>query len=422
MQDGGAPGQDGKNANAIVALDDTGIAPAFDQHAQVLHAYCLSQLGEPAKAAGAVQDTFIVASSKASGLSQPDRLRAWLFAAARKECHRRLRADVPSAPLYESAQAMDDTGQLSAITEQSELRAVVRAALAGLDPADREIAELNLRYGLLDADLAAVLGVPLHQAHALASRASSRFEKSLGVLLVATSRRESCAELAAMMDGRRARPSALLRRRVKRHIERCEVCSEVKRHDLSPAMLLSILTVPPLPAGLREQTLHLVTDDSPDAAAYRAQVTDRAAPFGADGFPVQQTTPSAPRRQPISVLAVAAIAAAALALLGGGMYYVDYSSTHSGSPSQSASTAASAPASIPSARSTAPATTSTHPTPPPSSPLLTQQPAVVQPPPVTQPPSPTPSASPSNSASASHSPSPSNSPSPSHSPSPTVTP
>jgi RNA polymerase sigma factor (sigma-70 family) len=396
MRDGGVP--EHNREGVLTALEDTDIAATFDQYAQVLYAYCLSRLAERAKAADAVQDTFIIASSKAPGLSQPDRLRAWLFAAARNECHRRLRADVPSGPLYEAAEAMDDTGQLSAITEQAELRALVRAALAGLDPADREIGELNLRYGLLDADLAAVLGVPLSQAHALASRASSRFEKSIGVLIVATSRRQSCADLAAIMHGWRAKPTLLLRWRVKRHIKRCPACSEVKRHELSPAMLLSILTVPPLPSGLRERTLRLVADDSPDAETYRAQVIDRAAPFGADGFPVQHTTLSVPRWRAIPVIAAAAVAATALALLGGGMYYVDYSSTHSASPTQSASAVASRPASPRSAQSTTPVVASIHPTATPS------LPSPSQPPPVVQPPVPTPALSPS------------------HSPSPTVTP
>jgi RNA polymerase sigma factor (sigma-70 family) len=402
MQDGGVPVHN--REGVLTALEDTDIAATFDQYSQVLHAYCLSQLGEHAKAGDVVQDTFIIASSKASGLSQPDRLRAWLFAVARNECHRRLQADVPSASLYEAAEAMDDTGQLSAITEQAEVRALVRAALAGLDPVDREIGELNLRYGLMNADLAAVLGVPLGQAHALASRASSRFEKSIGVLIVATSRRESCADLAAIMHGWRAKPTLLLRWRVKRHFKRCRACSEVKRQDYSPAMLLSILTMPPLPSALRERTLSLVADASPDAATYRAEVIDRAAPFGADGFPVQLTTSSVPRWRAIPVIAAAAVAATALALLGGGMYYVDYTSTHSASPAQPASAVASLPVSPRSARSTVPVVASTHPTTTPSLPSPTQAPPVVQPP------LPTPALSPTHSASPTQSPSPTASP------------
>ena len=50
---------------------------------------------------------------------------------------------------------------------------------------DREISELNLLHGFYGADLAAILGAPRNQAHALAMRSRSRFERSLGVLLVA---------------------------------------------------------------------------------------------------------------------------------------------------------------------------------------------------------------------------------------------
>ena len=55
---------------AIMACDVTGVAAAFDRYAQGLYAYCLSRLTEPAAAADAVQDTFVIASSKVSGLSQ----------------------------------------------------------------------------------------------------------------------------------------------------------------------------------------------------------------------------------------------------------------------------------------------------------------------------------------------------------------
>ena len=206
---------------------------------------------------------------------------------ARNECHRRLRTAIPSASLYEAAEAMDDTGQLSAITEHAELRALVRAALAELDPVERELSELNLRHGLLGADLAAVLGVPRDEAQALASRARARFERSLDVLMVARSEQDYCSDLAAILDGWGRKPTVLLRRRVRRHIKRCAACSERKRGDLSAAMLLSMLTVPVLPADLRERILGLVAGASADTASYHAQVLDRVQPFGADGFPVQ---------------------------------------------------------------------------------------------------------------------------------------
>src|SRR6266702_3795711 len=107
----------------------------------------------------------------------------------------------------------------------------------------------------------------------------------------------------------------------------------------SLATLLGMLTAPALPSGMRDRIVALAADPSPDAAARRALVAERAAPFGADGFPVQLAKLARPRWRGGPVLAAAA-AAAALALLGGGMYYVNYVSASSSSP---ASVATSAP-------------------------------------------------------------------------------
>jgi RNA polymerase sigma factor (sigma-70 family) len=308
---------------AMVEGDPAGVAAALGRHGQGIHAYCRSLLSDRADAAGAVRDTFAIASAEISRLREPDRLRAWLFALARNECQRRCRAAAPSARLYEAAHAMDDTGSFAAITQQAGFRAQVRAALAGMDPVDREISELYLRHGFYGADLADILGVPPGQAHTLASRARSRFERSLGVLLLARSAWEHCPRLAAILNDPGGKPAPSLRWRVKRHTRRCEICGVRKRNGLNPAILLGLLPVVPLPAGLRRQALRLISDRSPTAAAERVGVLDRAARFRADGFPAQLTTPSAAGRRITSAAALAA-AAAALALLGGAMYYVGH--------------------------------------------------------------------------------------------------
>jgi hypothetical protein len=56
---------------AIVEGDPAGLAAAYDRYAQGLHAYCRSMLTEPADAADAAQDTFIIASSKVWGCANP---------------------------------------------------------------------------------------------------------------------------------------------------------------------------------------------------------------------------------------------------------------------------------------------------------------------------------------------------------------
>ena len=330
--DRGLSVQDRDIVAAILEGDSTGIAAAFGRYAQRLYAYCRSQLTEPADAADVVRDTFVIASAEISWLGQPDRLGAWLFALARNECQRRQRTEVPSSRLYEAAYAMDDTQTFAIGTQQAEFRAQVRAALAGLDPVDREISELNLRHGFYGADLADILGVPRGQAHTLVARARSRFEKSLGPLLLARAEREHCRELAAILDDPGGRQARSLRRRVRRHFRRCEVCGVHKRSGLNPAVLLGLMPAVPLPDDLRRRTLGAIADKTSTAVAYRGRVLDRAARFGAGGFPVQVTTPSVPGRLVIAVAAVAA-AAAALALLGGAMYYAAQASGHDPAPS-----------------------------------------------------------------------------------------
>ena len=270
--------QDREIVAAIVAGEPGGLAAAYDRYAQPLHAYCCTMLGEPSDAADAVQDTFVIAAAKLGALRDPDRLRPWLYAVARNECHRRLRGRATAAPLHDVDEWVDDAPDIGIAAEQAELRQLVRSALGGLNPGEREIIELNLRHELDGADLAATLGVPRNQAHALASRARTQFETALGALLVARTGQEACPYLATILDGWDGELTVLLRKRINRHIENCDICDERKRRELSPAALLSLLPVALLPVGLRRELFRLVADRSPVAAEHRDLVVRRAVP------------------------------------------------------------------------------------------------------------------------------------------------
>ena len=87
---------------AIVAGDPAGLAEAYDRYAMPLYSYCRSMLREPADASDAVQDTFLVAVAKLRDLRDPGQLRSWLYAVARNECLRRLRAGTALAALEEA--------------------------------------------------------------------------------------------------------------------------------------------------------------------------------------------------------------------------------------------------------------------------------------------------------------------------------
>jgi hypothetical protein len=234
------------------------------------------------------------------------------------------------------ADALADPG---ADDGQVDSAAVARAALAALSPADGEIIELNLRHGLDGVDLADVLGLPAPQAHALVSRARSRFGTSLAIVGNRAGR-GPCPDLAAIAAGRGGVLIAPLRRRVERHIEGCPACG-CRLGQLSPAGMVFLLPAPILPASLPQRIFRLAVGAAPGVAAYRARVARGAEPFGADGFPVQLITPSVPRwRGNRRTAAVAA--AATLALLGGAAYFVAYTAGH-GEPPRVVATRAPAP-------------------------------------------------------------------------------
>ena len=311
---------------AIVAGDPAGLAAAYDNYARALYAYCRTLLSEPADAGDAVQDTFVVAATKLDVLREPDRLRPWLYAVARNECFRRLRARGLSAPLDVAVEVTSSEPDVGLGPQRAELRGLVVDALSGMNASDREIIELNLRHVLDGDDLADALGVSRNHAHALASRARAQFEGSLGALLVARTGQGQCAELTGILAGWDGEMTVLLRKRVNRHIERCEACGARMRGELSPAMLLSMLPMVALPAGLRAQVLRLVDDVSPVAAGNRDMVARRAEPLDRSGFP----KPLAPPRRVygMQTLTVAACVAVAAAVLLGAATVITLDAVH----------------------------------------------------------------------------------------------
>jgi RNA polymerase sigma factor (sigma-70 family) len=311
-----------------------GLAPVYDRYAPALHAYCRSLLGEPADADDAVQDTFIIAAAELDGLRDPDRLRPWLYAVARNECRHRLRSRALATRPDAADELTDETVDLAADAERAQLRAATAAALAGLGPGDREVIELNLRHQLDGQDLADVLGVSASQAEALVSRARARFEASLGALLMARTGQESCPELTAMLSRWDGQLNVLLRKRVNRHIEHCENCDDRRRHELNPAMLLSMLPVALPPPGLRDHLFRLIDDMGPAASAYRAGVIHRAGPFGWSGFPEPLDPPHADHRR--KTQAVAAGVAALAVFAGGAVFGANVLKPHMRQPATAA--------------------------------------------------------------------------------------
>jgi len=301
---------------AIVAGDPAGIAEAYDRYAMALYAYCRSILPRPADAADAVQDTFLAATLKLGGLRDPGKLRSWLYAVARNECLRRLRSGPATSSLDEAEGLIAESADVAGSVERAELRQLVRDAIGGLNPGERDIIELSLVQGLDGGELADALGVSRKHAHALASRARSQLERSLGALVVARTGREACPVLDGLLAGWDGKLTVLMRKRISRHIEQCQTCGECKRRELSPGLFVGALPLVALVPGFREHVLKLCADGTPAGLARRALAAARAGKFGPTGFP----RPGVRHWHGVAAAATVAAAAgiAAVLFIGGG--------------------------------------------------------------------------------------------------------
>ncbi|MEV5705748.1 sigma factor [Actinoallomurus sp. NPDC052274] len=126
-----APTADRRLVKALHEGDEEALATLYDVYAERLYDYCAALLGDLKAAEDVVHDTFIDASRRAPRLRERERLRAWLYAAARRRCLLRKRP---------AAMADDE-------------------AFARLDFFYREILFLVHRHDLTGEDLAAALGV-----------------------------------------------------------------------------------------------------------------------------------------------------------------------------------------------------------------------------------------------------------------------
>ena len=187
--------------------------------------------------------------------------------------------------------------------ERAEAVALVRAAVGGLNDGERDVIN-QFRHGLEVPEVAAVLGVSRNYAYTLFSRARDQLEASVAVLVVGRAGRRDCATLDGLLGDWDGRLTALLRKRVGRHIDRCQVCSDRRRQELTPALLYGMspaallavargggggLTTARQLAGplsrVRDAVLRLASDPGSHAAAYRAASGRSTQSFGMTGFP-----------------------------------------------------------------------------------------------------------------------------------------
>jgi RNA polymerase sigma factor (sigma-70 family) len=249
---------DAELVRAATAGDRGAFTAIYDRYADRLHDFSWSVLRDRDEAADATQDTFLVAAERLGQLRDPERLRPWLYAVARSQALRRARARTRLAPEEDMTDLPDTASGPEQAAQRADLRDVVWNAAAGLSEGDRALLDLHLRHGLEGADLGQAIGVEPAHAYVLLTRLRDQVERSLGALLVARRGRADCPELAAILSGWDGRFSPLIRKRVARHVDSCEVCGAARRKLASPLALLAAVPPMPAPVELRGRVLERV--------------------------------------------------------------------------------------------------------------------------------------------------------------------
>ncbi|GAA1296223.1 hypothetical protein Psi02_12420 [Planotetraspora silvatica] len=269
-------------------------APAslYDAYADRLNDYAHSLLHDQDLAAEAVHDSLVIAHECVDRLTEPARLRAWLYALARTRSAARTGGRTPPHGMAPPA-TLDEPAD-------PQLAAVVHEALGELGGHERQALDLSVRHGLSTAEIGAVLGVTSRQAAGHLSKARGHVENSAAAIVLARTGRAHCPDLSALVDSgvgaswQDGPLSTALRKRLSRHISGCKVCVEGRERHVSADPLLTTMPIAFPPLSLRRHVID--TCVSPECEAARAAILEQGNRFDKRGFPIAPAGPSGRRR------------------------------------------------------------------------------------------------------------------------------
>ncbi|RGA02280.1 hypothetical protein DI270_025090 [Microbispora triticiradicis] len=252
--------------------DAEAAAALYDAYADRLSDYAYTLLRDLEAAARAMHDALVAAACYADRLTEPARLRAWLYALTRSEC---------AAPETTGGHA----GPVIALDESADppLAALVQEVLRELGAAEREALILAVRHGLTPAEAGSVLGLSSRQVSARLGRARDHLENGAAALVLARVARAHCPGLSALVDNgvgadwRDGPLSDPLRKRLSRHVAGCEICREGRGRHVSAERLLDMIPVAYPPLSARRQVIDSILRTDPPA--------DATAPLDHRGFP-----------------------------------------------------------------------------------------------------------------------------------------
>ena len=300
---------DAQLALAAADGDRDALAAIYDKYADTLYELCRAVLRDSHEASDALQDTFVIAATRLSGLREPDRLKPWLCAIARHESIRRSSKRARSRPSAHEevldVPVIDNSADNLMADDAANL---VWEAAEALTDRERSLLMLNVRQGLEGADLAEAAGLDGPTTSVVLSRAKTQLAAAVRCTLLIRNGRKECAELSAIVPKAHHALDGLTRKRVTRHAASCEICEP--KWNASPDALGVLAAAPLLGApALKDKILK------------DPRLISNSRPLGGrgwthDGWPPPEERARRPLFVSLAAAAIALVVAAALLLNG----------------------------------------------------------------------------------------------------------
>lgn len=304
---------DRRLVKGLTAGSGDALAKLYDIYAERLFDYCWSSLGDVRNSANIVHDTLIDAYRRAGRMRDRDRLRAWLYAAARRRCIQQRRgggaltwecAGTPggSAGHRKEFEPADSGANPRGTARTDSLTAARSAAVgaatrtakdapngrgsgtSGTAGPPESFGSVGERAGKASKNGASSAETAGKRAAGVAE-SCKRVRKAFHRLPVAD---QEAIFLAARHDLDVADLAVTLgesHRRVQSRLARSRAWLSEALPTMDPSTALDQHGAPQLPPELRNRVLHAGSD--PELAGYRNDIVARAGALSPDGFPRQ---------------------------------------------------------------------------------------------------------------------------------------
>jgi RNA polymerase sigma factor (sigma-70 family) len=280
----------------------------YERHSTAVLRLCGGMLTEPADAENTAHNTFEQAFIwLASGrpLERPELLRAWLYGIARNQCKRQWAQRDRETPLLRIEMSDEEVEAAASRRRRAQVDRMLGTVAATFTGAQQELFRLAILEGLHGAPLANRLGISPEMASRRVYKIIQEADAGFGALVLALDGRPYCAGLARILDDagwHGAEFTAILRKRIIRHIGQCEICDDCQTCSRTRARLVATyapITIPILVSGALHERIMKTIRTIADSWRFTDEPPAGSPPLLAEapGTPSLRTPPPGNARQ-----------------------------------------------------------------------------------------------------------------------------